>query len=140
MAKSQKVKWYMPQDEGKKSRCSEEDCSGQKHEAGGKRDRHPTGTFRSGPIRTATGLAYKDEASGDVRDSLDLDIDWIGNRLGLEAAPFVLLLATGDNGAIETAWSPVRMPPEKHRGYAVTWFTLAAALVILFLAYSFRKE
>jgi surfeit locus 1 family protein len=69
-----------------------------------------------------------------------LDIDWIGNRLGLEAAPFVLLLATGDNGAIETAWSPVRMPPEKHRGYAVTWFTLAAALVILFLAYSFRKE
>ncbi|MEJ2308492.1 MAG: SURF1 family protein [Gammaproteobacteria bacterium] len=69
-----------------------------------------------------------------------LDIGWIGNRLGLDLAPYVLLLANGESGAVETAWSPVRMPPEKHRGYAVTWFSLAAALVILFLVYSFRKE
>jgi surfeit locus 1 family protein len=69
-----------------------------------------------------------------------MDIDWIGTRLDLNLSPFVLLLATGTDDGIATDWIPVRMPPERHRGYAVTWFTLAAALVVLFLVYSFRKE
>ena len=69
-----------------------------------------------------------------------MDIDWVGKRLGLSLEPFVLLLASGDRNAMNTSWSPVSMPPEKHRGYAVTWFSLAVALAILFLVYSFRKE
>ncbi len=69
-----------------------------------------------------------------------LDIDWIGTRLDLDLSPFVLLLATGTDDEITTDWMPVRMPPERHRGYAVTWFSLAAALVALFLVYSFKKE
>jgi surfeit locus 1 family protein len=69
-----------------------------------------------------------------------VDIDWIGTRLDLNLSPFVLLLATGTDDGVATDWIPVRMPPERHRGYAVTWFTLAAALVALFLAYSFKKE
>ena len=69
-----------------------------------------------------------------------LDIGWIGKRLGLDPAPYVLLLVNSESGEVENAWSPVRMPPEKHRGYAVTWFSLSVALVILFLVYSFRKE
>lgn len=69
-----------------------------------------------------------------------LDIDWIGTRLDLNLSPFVLLLATDTDGEITTDWMPVRMPPERHRGYAVTWFSLAAALVALFLVYSFKKE
>ncbi len=69
-----------------------------------------------------------------------VDIDWIGTRLNLDLSPFVLLLATNRDGEIATEWMPVRMPPERHRGYAVTWFSLAAALVALFLVYSFKKE
>ena len=69
-----------------------------------------------------------------------VDIGWIGKRLDLDLSPFVLLLAKGKDGVIATDWTPVRMSPEQHRGYAVTWFTLAVALVALFLAYSFRKE
>ncbi|MDX1345786.1 MAG: SURF1 family protein [Sedimenticolaceae bacterium] len=69
-----------------------------------------------------------------------LDIDWIGRRLNLDLSPFVLLLATDRDGEIATDWIPVRMPPERHRGYAVTWFSLAAALVALFVVYSFKKE
>ena len=69
-----------------------------------------------------------------------VDIGWIGKRLDLDLSPFVLLLAKGKGGVITTDWTPVRMSPEQHRGYAVTWFTLAVALVALFLAYSFRKE
>jgi cytochrome oxidase assembly protein ShyY1 len=69
-----------------------------------------------------------------------VDIDWIGTRLDLNLSPFVLLLATGTDGDTATDWTPVRMPPERHRAYAVTWFSLAAALVALFLVYSFKKE
>jgi surfeit locus 1 family protein len=69
-----------------------------------------------------------------------LDIDWISTRLGLNLSPFVLLLATETDGDIATDWIPVSMPPERHRAYAVTWFSLAAALVALFLVYSFKKE
>lgn len=69
-----------------------------------------------------------------------VDIDWIGTRLDLNLSPFVLLLASDNSGEIVTDWTPVRMPPEQHRGYAVTWFSLAAALVALFLIYSFKKE
>ena len=69
-----------------------------------------------------------------------VDIDWIGRRLNLDLSPFVLLLATDRDGEIATDWIPVRMPPERHRGYAVTWFSLAAALITLFLVYSFKKE
>lgn len=69
-----------------------------------------------------------------------VDIDWMSTRLNLNLSPFVLLLATGTDGEIATDWMPVRMPPERHRGYAVTWFSLAAALVALFLIYSFKKE
>jgi cytochrome oxidase assembly protein ShyY1 len=69
-----------------------------------------------------------------------VDIGWISKRLDLELSPFVLLLAKEKNGEFTTDWTPVRMSPEQHRGYAVTWFTLAVALVVLFLFYSFRKE
>lgn len=69
-----------------------------------------------------------------------VDIDWIATRLDLNLSPFVLLLATGTDGDTATDWTPVRMPPERHRAYAVTWFSLAAALIALFLVYSFKKE
>lgn len=69
-----------------------------------------------------------------------MDIDWIGKRLGLEPASFILLLAENGKDATGNDWSPVRMPPEKHRAYAITWFSLAFALTVLFLIYSFKKE
>jgi len=69
-----------------------------------------------------------------------MDIDWIGKRLDLQPVPFVLLLAGNGEGAVGDDWSPVRMPPETHRGYAFTWFSLAFALLVMFLIYGFKKE
>ena len=33
--------------------------------------------------------------------------------------------------ALRTGWEIVTVSPEKHRGYAVQWFMMAAALVVL---------
>ncbi|OOZ41450.1 hypothetical protein BOW52_04590 [Solemya elarraichensis gill symbiont] len=67
-----------------------------------------------------------------------LDIDWISSRFEIKAEPFVVLL---ENETTETdEWMPIHFPPEKHQGYALTWFSLAATLLILFGFYTFSKQ
>ncbi|MDL0433004.1 SURF1 family protein [Marinobacter sp. TBZ242] len=42
-------------------------------------------------------------------------------------------------GAYRADWAPDRMGPQTHYGYALQWFSLAAALVILTVVASYRK-
>lgn len=42
-------------------------------------------------------------------------------------------------GAFRADWTPDRMGPQTHYGYAVQWFSLAIALVILTVVASYRK-
>ncbi|MDF0751405.1 SURF1 family protein [Marinobacter sp. 71-i] len=42
-------------------------------------------------------------------------------------------------GAYRADWAPDRMGPQTHYGYALQWFSLAVALVILTLVASYRK-
>jgi cytochrome oxidase assembly protein ShyY1 len=42
-------------------------------------------------------------------------------------------------GAYRADWAPDMMGPQTHYGYAVQWFSLAAALVILTMVASYRK-
>jgi cytochrome oxidase assembly protein ShyY1 len=49
--------------------------------------------------------------------------------------PFVVLLDAQENSPFERNWQPVVMAPEKHMAYAVQWFLLAfAAIVVFFIA------
>jgi len=34
---------------------------------------------------------------------------------------------------VEAGWPVVNVSPAKHRGYAVQWFTMAAALIVFFV-------
>lgn len=54
--------------------------------------------------------------------------------------PARLRLSPGSAGALSIDWQTVNMQPEVHRGYAIQWFLMALALVILFLFFSFRKK
>jgi cytochrome oxidase assembly protein ShyY1 len=42
-------------------------------------------------------------------------------------------------GAYLADWAPDMMGPQTHYGYALQWFSLAAALVILTVVASYRK-
>lgn len=44
-----------------------------------------------------------------------------------------------DAGAYLTAWSVVAMGPEKHLGYAVQWFAMALALLLLYLYFGWHN-
>ncbi len=59
---------------------------------------------------------------------------------GQAAAPLIMRLDDSDQpGAYRADWAPDLMGPQTHYGYAVQWFSLALALVILTLVASYRK-
>jgi cytochrome oxidase assembly protein ShyY1 len=47
--------------------------------------------------------------------------------------PHLLRLERGSPGAMTVDWQVVNVSPDKHRGYAVQWFTMAAVLAIFYL-------
>jgi surfeit locus 1 family protein len=75
--------------------------------------------------------------------------DALAAALGTPVRPELLRLApglaTGTELETETALEPmladaVGFPPERHLGYAITWFALAATLVVLWLAHAARAR
>lgn len=57
-----------------------------------------------------------------------------------DVAGFVLRLSGPEQpGAYRADWAPDTMGPQTHYGYALQWFSLAAALVILTVVASYRK-
>ncbi|MBU2978373.1 SURF1 family protein [Alteromonas sp. C1M14] len=56
-----------------------------------------------------------------------VDIAFIRKLTGMNIAPFVVELTTPTEGEFVRSWQPVVMPPQKHLGYAIQWFGLAAA-------------
>ncbi|MET0225936.1 MAG: SURF1 family protein [Dokdonella sp.] len=76
--------------------------------------------------------------------SIYIDLGEIATDLGRPLDPRVLLLlpATGDNGAAAFVreWRPEVFPPERHYGYAFTWFTFVGVVVATFVILHWRKE
>jgi surfeit locus 1 family protein len=70
-----------------------------------------------------------------------LDIAALGAARGLDLLPFALVLDEAGPGALAYDWSPVPpMGPEKHLGYAVQWFGLAVALLIIFIGVNTGRD
>ena len=47
--------------------------------------------------------------------------------------PYPVRIAAGEQGALTVNWQVVNMSPQKHQGYAVQWFAMAAVLVVFYL-------
>lgn len=65
--------------------------------------------------------------------------DELAGALGLRLVPGVVLLDADQPDGFRRNWRPSDFGPERHIGYAVQWFALAITLVVLYLAWSFRK-
>src|SRR5690606_35186875 len=63
----------------------------------------------------------------------NLDIPGIAALLAVELSPWTLRLDASSPGALAVGWEVINVQPEKHTAYAVQWFALAAALVVLAL-------
>lgn len=61
-----------------------------------------------------------------------LDIPAVSQALGVELPQRVLWLdANAPAGFEDRDWSPASMSPQRHRAYAVQWFGLAAAAIVI---------
>lgn len=69
-----------------------------------------------------------------------LDMAALAQARQLQLAPLSLVLGAGQAGSLQYDWAPVEtISPEKHLGYAVQWFALAVALVIIYLGVNTRR-
>lgn len=69
----------------------------------------------------------------------EIDLALLSNILGESLLPFVLQLSPEHEIGYERDWKPVVMSPEKHWAYAVQWFGLALACVVITLI-AIRKK
>lgn len=76
------------------------------------------------------------------KTSIYLDLDEVAADLGRPLDPRVLLLLpeAGSGNAFVREWKPEVFPPERHFGYAFTWFTFAAVVLAVFVLLHWRKE
>ena len=61
------------------------------------------------------------------------DLKVIQQHYTQEILPFVVLLNTQESSIFIRDWQPVVMAPEKHLAYAVQWFLLALAALVIFV-------
>jgi surfeit locus 1 family protein len=62
------------------------------------------------------------------------------SALGRSVHPRVLQLDPDQPDGFVREWKPSTFPPQRHFGYAVTWFTLAATLLVLYCLAGLRRR
>lgn len=68
-----------------------------------------------------------------------LDIEQIDKSLGYKVQPFVILQDPDSPAGFVRDWYIKKISPEKNISYAVQWFALALALVIIYLVVNIHK-
>ena len=62
-----------------------------------------------------------------------IELDKFSTLIDKKLLPFVVYLDTKEIIGYKKNWQPIVMPPEKHRGYAFQWFSLAFAWISLMI-------
>lgn len=69
-----------------------------------------------------------------------LDVKIVSQILQKKVYPFIIRLDKGDEHGFVRQWAIVSMPPERHLAYAWQWFSMAIAVLIIFLALNLKKN
>ena len=114
-------------------------------EAGRTRDALPEVKTPSGEVRIE-GIALErfprilnlENSRDRVRQSLDIDA--YASETGLKLEPRVIEQHSDTGDGLARDWPPHDAGIEKHEGYALQWYSLAALAVVLAIVLSFRKN
>ncbi|GAA4359033.1 hypothetical protein GCM10023151_09580 [Kangiella marina] len=60
-------------------------------------------------------------------------------QMGYDSAPFIIRLQPDRTSKFVRQWPLVASPPEKHIAYAIQWFAMALALVMLFIILNLKR-
>ncbi len=92
------------------------------------------------PFKQGYRLGGMDEGhSGWPKLIQYLDFPTMSDRLGYSLAPLTIRLDPNLPNGYRREWQPVSMSPETHLAYALQWFTLAAVLIVIYLALSLKR-
>ena len=69
-----------------------------------------------------------------------IDIPALHSETKLDLLPFLFLLDPDSPYGFVREWKFINMPPEKHVSYAVQWFGMAIALLIIYLVVNFKRS
>lgn len=64
----------------------------------------------------------------------------IEKKSGLKLLPYIFLLNEKEQSGYVRDWKPVVMQPEKSTSYAVQWFALALALIIIYIVVNLKED
>lgn len=68
-----------------------------------------------------------------------IQLDSLSNDLAKKLAPYTVRLLDNSPGVEQVNWQAVNMLPEKHRAYAVQWFAMLFALLVMFTYFGFKN-
>ena len=117
-------------------------------QGGGHRGELPQLVTPSGPVEIVGQVALP--STNVLHAGAEVEAQWPKRVLGVQpeafiealkqedarwqtVLPFVLYLSEHSTGVLTPNWTPVVMPAYKHVGYAVQWFSMALALLVLTL-------
>jgi surfeit locus 1 family protein len=92
----------------------------------------------------SVGIVLGEPPLESVEDKVvlqSLDIAGLGAARGMDLLRYALVIDEGQPGGLQHDWSPIpAMGPEKHLGYAVQWFGLAVALLIIYVGVNTHRN
>lgn len=92
----------------------------------------------------SVGLVIGEVPLTSVADKVvvqSLDIAALAKARAMALMRYALVIDEGQPGALQYDWSPIpEMGPEKHLGYAVQWYGLAVALLIIYIGVNTRHR
>lgn len=107
----------------------------------------PLATATTVPGRVALPSPYFTVGEPDYRQRplrvARLEMPLVSAALGVQLRPFFLRLDAGEPDGFVREWAPAArlgMPPEKHRGYAFQWFSLALAVLVVLVVVNLRPR
>ncbi|HNR92791.1 MAG TPA: SURF1 family protein [Dokdonella sp.] len=73
------------------------------------------------------------------KSTIYIDTAEIAQDIGRAVDTRVLLLDADPASGFMRAWTPQIIPPERHRGYALQWFSFAIAAIVIFIVLHWRR-
>jgi surfeit locus 1 family protein len=68
-----------------------------------------------------------------------VDYDLLAQRLDGKVYPAIIVLAGDRADGFEANWNPLLQGPEKHYSYAVQWFLMCGAVILMFIWFSAKR-
>lgn len=85
------------------------------------------------PTQTALINEHENTAVQWPHRILEMNLLLMSEQLSESITPYVVALDMDHPSAFIVQKAAINMPPEKHHGYAVQWFSMAVALLVLWL-------